>query len=258
MKLKKLLIETPEKIIFTYNIAETGTRIAAYVLDILFQLIILVVMFILFGLSIFSSDVFNTEQSSYYIAVIYILLFLFQWGYFLFFETVMNGKTPGKKICGIRVIRDNGERLDFQSLVIRNLLRSADSIPIPFFNLLGGLVAVISRQSKRLGDYAAGTVVVSDSLFKLEEPYFETKLKGGENTDISNNLGKIKLKEKDLFILRKLINERNTMPPESSERTAGIIVSKLEKKYDISMIIDKSNFEVIEEIYKAQLYENKK
>ena len=48
------------------------------------------------------------------------------------------------------------------------------------------------------------------------------------------------------------------MPPESSERTAGIIVSKLEKKYDISMIIDKSNFEVIEEIYKAQLYENKK
>ncbi len=258
MKLKKLVIETPEKNIFTYNIAETGTRIAAYVLDILFQLIILFILFMMFGLSVFLQILIMTIKAIIILRLFIFFLFLFQWGYFLFFETVMNGKTPGKKICSIRVIRDNGERLDFQSLVIRNILRSADSIPIPFFNILGGLVTVISSQSKRLGDYAAGTVVVSDSLFTLEEPYFKTQLKSSEVPEKLIVSGNIKLKEKDLFILRKLINERNTMTAESFERTAEKVVYKLEKLYDLSMLKDKSNFEIIEDIYKAQLYENKK
>ncbi len=258
MKSKKLVIETPEKIIFTYNIAEIGTRIAAYLLDILFQLIFLIIMFMLFGLSLISADAYGSDHGYYYMAVIYIILFLFQWGYFLFFETVFNGKTPGKKICNIRVIRDNGERLDFQSLVIRNLLRAADSLPVPFFNILGGLVAVISKQSKRLGDYAAGTIVVTDSLFTLDEPYFETHINSDERAFIINPTGEKRLKEKDLYILRKIINEKEQMSGESAERTAKNIVDKLEKIYDISGIRDKSDFEIIEQIYKAHTYEDKK
>ncbi len=258
MKQKKLVIETPEKIIFTYNIAEIGTRIAAYLLDIIFQMIILISLFLLSGLSLVSSDIYDSESGYYFLAVIYILLFIFQWGYFLFFETILNGRTPGKKICNIRVIRDNGGRLDFQSIVIRNLLRSADSLPLPFLNILGGLTAVISKQTKRLGDYVAGTAVVTDSLFMLDEPDFETHINSRENIFVLKPYCDRKLSEKDLYILRKFINEKDQMPEKSAEKTAEKIVEKLRKIYDISMISNKSDFEIIEEIYKAHIYENKK
>ncbi len=258
MKSEKLIIETPEKILFSYNIAEIGARTAAYLLDSLFQLLILIAFFLFGGLSLFSSDAFDKDQLLFYLAIIYILLFLFQWGYFVLFETVMNGKTPGKKICHLRVIRFDGDRLDFQSLVIRNLLRAADSIPFPYFNFLGGLITIINKQNRRLGDLAAGTIVVSDSLFQLKEPYFKTDLKNSEGKLFSRPDEKSRLSEKDLYILRRLINERSTMSNDSELRTAKLIVEKLKKKYDLSHVENKNDFDIIEEIYKAHTYENQK
>jgi uncharacterized RDD family membrane protein YckC len=258
LKAEKLIIETPEKIIFTYNIAEIGTRIAAYLIDSLLQLLILLILFLVLGLSFISSDAYGEDQAFFYMAIIYILLFLFQWGYFVFFETVLNGKTPGKQACHIRVIRSDGTRLDFQSLVVRNLLRAADSIPLPFFNLLGGLIAIIHKQNKRLGDLAAGTIVVTDSLFYVIEPSFQTNISDKNMKLFARPLEKSRLNEKDLYILRRLLNDRNKMSPEIGERTAGVIVEKLKAKYDLSEVLDKSNFEIIEEIYKAHTYENEK
>lgn len=256
MKTEKLIIETPEKILFTYNIGEIGTRTAAYLLDCLVQLLMIIAFFLFGGLSLLSSDAFDKDQLLFYLAIIYILFFLFQWGYFVFFETVMNGKTPGKKICHLRVIRFDGDRLDFQSLVIRNLLRAADSIPFPFFNLLGGLVTIINKQNRRLGDLAAGTIVVSDSLFQLKEPYFKTDLTNKQEKLFSSPDEKSRLSEKDLYILRRLINERSKMSNESEMRTAKLIVEKLKNKYNLSHIENKNDFEIIEEIYKAHTYEN--
>ncbi len=258
MKSKKLIIETPEKIIFTYNIAEIGSRVAAYLIDSLIQLAVLIILVVFAELSVLSFDAFGDDQALYYAAILYILLFFFQWGYFVFFETVMNGRTPGKKACHIRVIRFNGERLDFQCLVIRNLLRAADSIPFPFFNFLGGLVAIIHKKNKRLGDIVAGTIVVTDSVFNLNEPDFETALTSKTNSFFINSAGKGMLNEKDLYILRKLINGRSSMTEESATRTAAAIVAKLEKRYDLSTMKGKSDFMIIEEIYKAHTYENKK
>jgi len=252
-----LLIETPEKIIFTYNIAEIGTRAIAYIIDSLIQIIILILLLIFAGLSFLSFEAFGEDRLLFYIAILYIMFFFFQWGYFMFFETIMNGKTPGKKICRIRVIRYNGERLDFQSLVIRNLLRAADSIPFPFFNILGGLVAIIHKQNKRLGDIIAGTVVVSDTVYDLSEPDFYTHL-SEVNNGLFTGLSKMnRLSEKDLYILRKLINERPSMPEDSAARAAKTVVSRLEKRFDISMLSDRNDFEIIETIYKAHTYENK-
>ena len=256
MKSEKLIIETPEKIIFSYSIAEIGSRIAAYLIDVILQLLILLLLFLVFGLGFLSVDGYDGDQYLYYIAIIYILFFLFQWGYFLFFETILNGKTPGKQVCHIRVIRFDGDRLDFQCLVIRNLLRAADSIPIPFFNILGGLVANINKQNKRIGDMAAGTVVVKDTLYKIAEPDFETNIADKHNRLFASPAAKSRLTEKDLNILRRLINERKSMSADAEKKTYRKIVDKLKSKYDLSQIKDKSDFEIIEEIYKAHTYEN--
>ncbi|MDC7126274.1 MAG: RDD family protein [Spirochaetales bacterium] len=257
MKSETLTLETPEKIVFTYNIAQLGTRAAAYVIDCLIQAGIFIVLFFLVGLNLFAvnKDDFD-DNTLYYMAVVYILMFLFQWGYFLFFEALMNGQTPGKKACHIRVIDIKGDHLDFQSLVIRNLLRAADSIPFPFFNILGGLVAILQKESRRLGDLVSGTIVVEDNGFNLKEPDFETCLSMRPNQMFARPSAKERLSEKDLYILRRFLNDKNSMTEEAYERTAAAIASKLKERYRLENVENLSDLTIIEEMYKAHTDEN--
>jgi len=256
VKSETLIIETPEKIIFTYSIAELGTRAAAYVIDCLIQGAVLLLFFLLAGLNLFSIESDMRNSLLYYAAVLYIIMFLFQWGYFLFFETLMNGQTPGKKICHIRVIGIKGNRLDFQSLVIRNLLRSADSIPFPFFNILGGLVAILQKENRRLGDLVVGTVVVVENGFNLKEPDFQTSISMKENRLFAKPSEKDRLSEKDLYILRRLLNDRYSMTEAAFKRSSAAVASKLKKRFGLNDIGDVSDMTIIEEMYKAHTYEN--
>jgi hypothetical protein len=78
--------------------------------------------------------------------------------YFAAFELAWGGQTPGKRATGLRVMRDDGTPATTLDLLIRNMVRVVDFLP--YFYFIGGLVAFAHRQSKRLGDLAAGTVVV--------------------------------------------------------------------------------------------------
>lgn len=86
-----------------------------------------------------------------------ISLFLIEWFYPVGFE-VYNGMTPGKKALGIKVVHDNGTPVGIASSLLRNLIRCVDFLP--FFNVLGSLSMVLNSRFKRLGDIAAGTLVV--------------------------------------------------------------------------------------------------
>ena len=83
-------------------------------------------------------------------------------------------------------------------------------------------------------------------------------MKNSEGKLFSRPDEKSRLSEKDLYILRRLINERSTMSNDSELRTAKLIVEKLKKKYDLSHVENKNDFDIIEEIYKAHTYENQK
>ena len=85
------------------------------------------------------------------------------WGYFLFFEWLWHGQTPGKRLLGIRVIQWSGTGISFYQAAVRNLLRVADSMP--WLLIFGGYgfgfaVAACNRRQRRLGDLAANTLVV--------------------------------------------------------------------------------------------------
>jgi uncharacterized RDD family membrane protein YckC len=89
-----------------------------------------------------------------------ILGFLFLWGYYIYFETSWNGQTPGKRWAGIRVIRQDGLPINLSEVIIRNLIRIVDFLPL-LYGL--GIVAMFAdSQSRRLGDLAAGTLVVRE------------------------------------------------------------------------------------------------
>jgi hypothetical protein len=95
--------------------------------------------------------------------VILVWQFVLMWGYFLFFEWLWHGQTPGKALVGIRVIQWRGTAMNFDQSAIRNLLRIVDSLPVPLPlgpGLLGFAIAAGNREQRRLGDLAADTLVV--------------------------------------------------------------------------------------------------
>jgi uncharacterized RDD family membrane protein YckC len=89
-----------------------------------------------------------------------ILIFIFVLGFDIYYEVRHSGQTPGKKHAGIRVIREGGAPLDFRSSCIRNVLAAADFLP--GFYLLGGLLILLTGRHQRLGDLAAGTIVIRE------------------------------------------------------------------------------------------------
>ncbi len=157
-----LKIDTPENVIFGYQIAGLGSRFLACALDTL--LISALLLFVNFALAALLSAtelaVGSDQATAWLVALFGLLSFAIFWGYYIFFETLWNGQTPGKRRNGLRVIRRNGTPITAGEAVIRNLVRIIDFLPI-FYGV--GIVAMfIDGQSRRLGDLAAGTLVVRD------------------------------------------------------------------------------------------------
>jgi uncharacterized RDD family membrane protein YckC len=159
-------IRTPEQVAVTYSLAGLGTRFAAVLVDTFVQsAVIALALVVFFALSESVFTALGTwldtvvESSAPWVMALFILLFFgLVWGYFIFWETVWSGQTPGKRLCGIRVLRDGGFPIDFRAALVRNIMRYVDFLP--FYYGLGAVSMFASKESKRLGDYAAGTIVV--------------------------------------------------------------------------------------------------
>lgn len=227
-KKSEVIIETPEKIRFSYQIAEVGTRIAAYVIDQMIQtLIILAIIWLVFG-SVSAGFAKSTTHLS--AAFFFIILFLLRWFYFVLFEIIMEGQSPGKRMMRIRVLRDNGDSLDWETIIFRNFLRAVDDFPI--VPLLGGFVALIDPQNRRLGDLVANTIVVKEINHDLILPDFQVyfhKL----NPRQERIEAKYKLSEHELYIIRRFLNERYKLPAEKEEEMAKDLADQVRKKMGI-------------------------
>jgi len=86
--------------------------------------------------------------------------FVVAWAYYLLFELAWSGQTPGKRVVGVRVIRENGYPIRAWDAVVRNLVRIIDGPP--FGVVIGLLAMLLNARSRRLGDFAAGTIVVRE------------------------------------------------------------------------------------------------
>lgn len=156
-------VETPEQIGLEYDIAGLGSRFLASLVDIIFLSLLLFVIGCLgvFGLGA-AIEVFTDGEAAAAVvfAIIGLLTFAILWGYYVFFETIWNGQSPGKRWTGLRVIQEGGYPIRFSHAAIRNLVRIADFLP--FMYVLGAIVMLIDSRSRRLGDLVAGTIVVKE------------------------------------------------------------------------------------------------
>ncbi len=105
-----------------------------------------------------------TEMPKWTIAILIIVVFLLFSGYFIFFEWLMNGQTPGKRLLKLRVIREDGRPITLWEAIARNLLRIFDAVPgfvVPIYSV--GLISIfMSNRDQRVGDLFAGTVVIRE------------------------------------------------------------------------------------------------
>jgi uncharacterized RDD family membrane protein YckC len=161
-------VATGESVAFSYELAGLGSRFFAVFIDMMIQIAVVVAVF--FGILWLAAILPNSPKgtpgeldkvaSAIVLAIVYFSLFMLFDGYFILFEWLWEGRTPGKRALGIRVVRDGGFPLDFTSAVIRNVIRIVE---FAFgFYAVSALVTLLSPQNRRLGDMAAGTIVVRD------------------------------------------------------------------------------------------------
>jgi uncharacterized RDD family membrane protein YckC len=160
-------VRTPESIAFNYELAGLGSRFLALAVDQAIQLAILAAIF--GGIILAASHlparsaphVPDRLAQSVAVALVVAIVFGIIFGYFIVLEAAWAGQTPGKKLLGLRVVRDGGYPIDFGASLIRNLIRIGELLA--GYYALAAASALISRENKRLGDLAAGTIVVRDS-----------------------------------------------------------------------------------------------
>jgi len=150
-KTNTLIIKTPEGIEFSLLLAGPITRFLAWAIDLGTIIALITILNVVFGLlGILSRDLAMAANI--------IGFFIVSIGYGILTEWYWQGQTLGKRLLRLRVMDEQGLRLQFSQIVIRNLLRFVDSLPALY--LVGGLACLFNRRAQRLGDFAANTVVV--------------------------------------------------------------------------------------------------
>ena len=182
-------IPTPENVSFGYEVVGIGNRFIATLFDsaillLLFVAINLLLAFALDLVGAFSTNLLDFAEEigwsqGILIAIYTLLQFLLIWGYYIGFEWLWQGQTPGKRWTKIRVVRIDGNPVGFGEVAIRNLVRIIDFLPATY--ALGLVTMFFSENARRLGDYAAGTIVIKDkSMLTLEDVTAVTERKASE------------------------------------------------------------------------------
>lgn len=218
-------------------LAGLGSRFIALLLDLLIWCAGLLVLILLVWMLLPAVHAFSRISYQWAAAIVTFLLFLANWGYFTLFEAFWHGRTPGKRIAKIRVIQRSGQPIGLFESMARNFVRYIDQIP--FCYAVGCIAVFASRQHQRLGDLAAGTLVVRDeeqqpapasspsrtftaSLFStnavLPEPHTLVSLPVA---------GITKLSPADLEVLENFLARRLDMPLATRQNLAGKIAAAL-------------------------------
>ncbi len=177
---ERMAIRTPEHVQLNILVAGAGNRFLAVAVDLLLQVLALIGVLVLLlsiewvtagGVRRTLGDLFQGKEAGVWLfAGIILITFLIQWGYFTFFETVWTGQTPGKRLLKIRVLREDGRPIGFTEAAIRNLIRTVlDSQPFNSY-AIGFVTGILNERFKRLGDFAAGTIVIRERRQRAPRP----------------------------------------------------------------------------------------
>lgn len=212
-------IETPEGINLVFRPASPMIRSLALLIDVIFQFIIFGIFsaVIFFLIALFDLDSINIIN--YVGGLFLILTFIMMWWYFVLLEVLNKGQSLGKRFCNIRVIHDDGTPIGWTASLLRNLLRAVDLLP-SFSYAVALIVGLTNKEFKRLGDLAAGTLVV----------YNEEYLKPQPLPDIIATPCPFPLTQEEQQIIIAYAERRQTLSTERRQELANILSDHFDLK----------------------------
>lgn len=220
----RISVATPEGVTLEATLAGVGSRFAAALLDQLLRFAVLGALLIVVGaLRAAGAGI----PGGVALAGLFVAVFFVQFAYDVVFETLASGRTPGKRWMGLRVVRLGGAPVGFVASSVRNVLRIVDALPA--FYLVGILSVMFTKNNQRLGDLAAGTVVV-------RERRQVTGLPEGAPAPPANVAGDMGLWDtsaisaEEMATVRRFLDRRQTLTPESRDRLAAEIATRLGPK----------------------------
>jgi uncharacterized membrane protein SpoIIM required for sporulation/uncharacterized RDD family membrane protein YckC len=216
---RTLEVETPEHVAIAYGLADLGSRFVALLLDALILLLVLAAVWIVPLAVVSQLGEVAPMLAGWGLGALVLLSFVITWGYFIYFEGLRDGQTPGKRRLGIRVVHDGGYPLTLRGAAVRNLVRLVDIQPMPAC-LVGGVVMMLHPRTQRLGDLAAATLVVRErGHATLPE----------ESAATGAAAGPPRLEPAEFEALAGYAARRQALDPEVRLRIAGRLVERLQQ-----------------------------
>ena len=216
-------IDTPEQIALELQVAGIGSRFLAIAVDTVLQLVLYVAGVLVLSL-VETPDFIQSSFVGVFGPALAILFgFSIYWGYFAAFEIFWSGRTPGKRLAGIRVIKETGRPINAFEAIARNVLRAIDFLPAGY--AVGLVCMMLNKYSRRLGDYVAGTIVVHDKQTEDVRPDWNLDAQApGAGAPIS------RITPEELQLIETYLHRRLDLEEEVRRDMAQRIVSRIAGK----------------------------
>lgn len=229
-------VETPEQIDVAYDVAGIGSRFLAALLDHIFVGMILSISCMLVSVA---ANALDLGLDGGLIAGLFGLgIYLSLCGYHIFFETIWNGQTPGKRMVGLRMVRTGGRPIGFLGSTIRNFIRLVDFLPVLYG--VGVIVMFIDRRSRRLGDLAAGCMAVRErkavTLESLTTPSVTEApvVVAAESITIPNLPA---VQRDDYDIVQEYLRRRSGLSLEARQRLSQQLIEGLQQRLGYPLLV---------------------
>lgn len=234
-------VETPEQIDLAYDVAGVGSRALAAFIDHLLVAIVIIVAVVL--LALFGADLGVTSGLLIVTLIVFGTLFLLC-GYYVLFETLWNGQTPGKRALGIRMVHVGGRPINVGASIIRNLLRVIDFLPGAYG--LGFMVMFFDKRARRLGDMAAGVMAVRqrhaltlDSLVQQPLAPPQSAVAPADQITIPNLHA---LQRRDVDLIDAFVRRRAALDPQARARVAQQLLGPVQARLGYPVQADPESF----------------
>ena len=226
-------VETPERVAFRSELSGPGRRAVAWTVDAAIRGAVILAALIAVALVTATGPQALGNAS---VGLLLLAMFLLEWCYGIAFEYLLQGRTPGKALVGVRVVRVDGSPAALSDLVLRNLLRAVDYLPmwplaaelpllmVPTFGV-GAAAALFDPRLRRVGDLVAGTIVVVESSRRLAAAVpIEPPLTDAERDTLPP---RVELSPEELRAIESLLRRRRALSPARAEEIAALYAPNL-------------------------------
>jgi uncharacterized RDD family membrane protein YckC len=226
---ENLIIDTPEQIPLELPLANVGSRFLALAFDTLLQTIAAGIL-VGFGLGArWLMSLAAPAWQNWITAALVLGVFTIYTAYFAIFESIWNGQTPGKRLVGLRVIDVSGRPITVYAALIRNILRILDSIPGIYAVAI--ISAIVTKRNQRLGDLAAGTLVIHERTEAIAPPSATVETTAARH-------GAHRLQPGDIVLIEGFLRRRTELDPLVRLESARRIAERMAAKLGIGVVDD--------------------